>query len=130
MRKRFFIGITISLIACGVVLSVGTISNLLSPFKSFSVIVDNQSDVDISSIEVGLIRADSKKSYTSPIKAGQKKKFKPKLSLNGEGAIYLRYTNSNGQSKEQTVCGYTEYLSGHSKVTITNESTTVVQQCN
>jgi hypothetical protein len=60
----------------------------------------------------------------------QTRKFKPTLSLHGEGAIYLKYTDAMGQSTQETVCGYTEYLSGYSKVMITNEDTTVVQQCN
>jgi hypothetical protein len=130
MKKRFFIGIAIFSAGIVMALGIGTISNILSPFKSFTLTVNNQSDVDISSIEIGLIHTDSKEVFTNPIKKGQTRKFKPTLSLHGEGAIYLKYTDAMGQSTQETVCGYTEYLSGYSKVTITNEDTTVVQQCN
>lgn len=116
----------------GLVIAFGisTISNILSPFKSFSLTVDNQSDDEISSIEIGLIHTDSKELFISPIQKGQTKKLKPTLSLSGEGAIYLKYTDAKGQSTQETVCGYTEYLSGYSTITITNEGNTVVQQCN
>lgn len=129
MKKRFIIGVSIFLIFSGALIGFQTLSNLLSPFKSFTVIVDNQSNLDISAIEIGLIRADSKELYSELIKAGQKQKFKPKLDLKGEGAIYLRYTNDKGHTSEHTICGYTEYLSGNSEMTITDERTTVVQNC-
>jgi len=130
MKRRFFIGISIFSVSIVIALGIGTISNILTPFKSFSLTVDNQSDDEISSIEIGLIDTDSKELFTNPIKKDQKKKFKPTLSLSGEGAIYLKYTDAKGQSTQETVCGYTEYLSGYSTITITNEGTTVVQQCN
>lgn len=130
MKGRFFIGISIFSVSIVIALGIGTISNILTPFKSFSLTVDNQSDDEISSIEIGLIDTDSKELFTNPIKKDQKKKFKPTLSLSGEGAIYLKYTDAKGQSTQETVCGYTEYLSGYSTITITNEGTTVVQQCN
>jgi len=106
------------------------VATWLTPFKNFLLTVDNQSDDEISSIEIGLIHMDSKELFTDPIKKGETKKFKPTLSLSGEGSIYLKYTNAKGQSTQETVCGYTEYLSGYSTVTITNEGTTIVQQCN
>ncbi|MBY3621937.1 hypothetical protein HGO21_20655 [Acinetobacter sp. CUI P1] len=130
MKGRFFIGISIFSVSIVIALGIGTISNILTPFKSFSLTVDNQSDDEISSIEIGLIDTDSKELFTNPIKKDQKKKFKPTLSLSGEGAIYLKYTDAKGQSTQETVCGYTEYLSGYSTITITNEGTTVVQKCN
>ncbi|MEK4348906.1 hypothetical protein [Paenibacillus sp. FSL P4-0184] len=130
MKRRFFIGIAIFSMGIVIAFGISTISNILSPFKSFLLTVDNQSDDDISSIEIGLIHTDSKELFTSPIKKGETKRFKPTLSLSGEGSIYLKYTNAKGQSTQETVCGYTEFLSGYSTVTITNEGTTVVQQCN
>lgn len=130
MKRRFFIGIAIFSLGIVIAFGIGTISNILTPFKNFLLTVDNQSDDEISSIEIGLIHMDSKELFTDPIKKGETKKFKPTLSLSGEGSIYLKYTNAKGQSTQETVCGYTEYLSGYSTVTITNEGTTVVQQCN
>lgn len=44
--------------------------------------------------------------------------------------MYMKFTDSRGKSTQETVCGYTEYLSGYSKVTITNERTIVVEKCN
>ncbi|MFD5020171.1 hypothetical protein ACFWMP_14815 [Paenibacillus sp. NPDC058367] len=130
MKRRFFIGIAIFSLGIVIAFGIGTISNILTPFKNFLLTVDNQSDDEISSIEIGLIHMDSKELFTDPIKKGETKKFKPTLSLSGEGSIYLKYTNAKGQSTQETVCGYTEYLSGYSTVTITNEGTTIVQQCN
>ncbi|MEK4351169.1 hypothetical protein MKX41_10000 [Paenibacillus sp. FSL R5-0475] len=130
MKRRFFIGISIFSMGIVIALGIGTISNILTPFKNFLLTVDNQSDDEISSIEIGLIHMDSKELFTDPIKKGETKKFKPTLSLSGEGSIYLKYTDAKGQSTQETVCGYTEYLSGYSTVTITNEGTTIVQQCN
>jgi hypothetical protein len=134
VRKRFFIGLAIIAVvgtATLVISSVSsTASSFLSSLKSFSVTVDNQSDYDILSIETGLLRTDSKDMFKKSIKSGQKIKIKPKLSLRGEGAIYMTYINSRGESITETVCGYTEYLSGYSEVTISNERITVVQQCN
>jgi len=130
MKRRFFIGISIFSMGIVIALGIGTISNILTPFKNFLLTVDNQSNDEISSIEIGLIHMDSKELFTDPIKKGETKKFKPTLSLSGEGSIYLKYTDAKGQSTQETVCGYTEYLSGYSTVTITNEGTTVVQQCN
>lgn len=129
MKKRFFIGIAIFSIAVVMALGIGTISNYLSFFKSFSVTVDNQSDFDIVSVETGLLQTDSKDMYSKTIKSGQKLKIKPELTLSGEGAIYMKFTDSRGKSTQETVCGYTEYLSGYSKVTITNERTIVEQKC-
>lgn len=130
MKRRFFIGISIFSMGIVIALGIGTISNILTPFKSFLLTVDNQSDDEISSIEIGLFHTDSKELFTDPIKKGETKRFKPTLSLSGEGSIYLKYTDAKGRSTQETVCGYTEYLSGYSTVTITNEGTTVVQQCN
>ncbi|AIQ24298.1 hypothetical protein H70737_16440 [Paenibacillus sp. FSL H7-0737] len=130
MKRRFFIGISIFSMGIVIALGIGTISNILTPFKNFLLTVDNQSDDEISSIEIGLIHMDSKELFTDPIKKGETKRFKPTLSLSGEGSIYLKYTDAKGQSTQETVCGYTEYLSGYSTVTITNEGTTIVQQCN
>ncbi|WP_156114817.1 hypothetical protein [Paenibacillus sp. FSL R5-0345] len=130
MKRRFFIGISIFSMGIVIALGIGTISNILTPFKSFLLTVDNQSDDEISSIEIGLLHTDSKELFTNPIKKGETKKFKPTLSLSGEGSIYLKYTDAKGRSTQETVCGYTEYLSGYSTVTITNEGTTIVQQCN
>lgn len=37
------------------------------------------------------------------------------VTIRGEGAIYMKYTDSSGDTIEKTVCGYTESLSGNSR---------------
>ncbi|MGM0884889.1 MAG: hypothetical protein ACQEXQ_28090 [Bacillota bacterium] len=103
--------------------------NITDRFGSFSITISNKSDYDIVSVETGIIKGTSKDIYTEVIKSGEKIKIKPRLSLTGEGAIYINYTNSNGDTKEKTVCGYTESLSGYSKVTINDDKVTVEENC-
>lgn len=104
-------------------------SSIFGQFQAFTVTINNQSDNDIVSIETGLIKGTSKDTYTKIIKSGEKTKIKPELSLSGEGAVYIKYTDSKGNTKEKTVCGYTESLSGNSKVTIDNNKVTVEENC-
>ncbi|MBD0384820.1 hypothetical protein [Paenibacillus sedimenti] len=103
--------------------------NITDQFQSFSVTIKNKSDYDIVSIEIGIIKGASNDIYTEKIMSGETGKINPILSLKGEGAIYLKYTDSRGSTKEETVCGYTEYLSGNSKVTISNDKVTIEQNC-
>ncbi|MFC3800840.1 hypothetical protein [Cohnella sp. GCM10012308] len=107
-------------------------------FRSFSVTVVNQSDYDLVSVETGILRSDaagnavqggSKNTYGKTIKAGHEKVISPKLSLNGEGGIYLKYTDSRGQTVQKTVCSYTESASGYSTVTIRNDRVDVKENC-
>ncbi|OMF36709.1 hypothetical protein BK133_08670 [Paenibacillus sp. FSL H8-0548] len=90
-------------------------------FQSFSVTINNQSDYDIVSVETGIVAGTSKHIYDKQIKAGDSARIKPKLSLVGEGAVYLKYTDSRGDVTETSACGYTESLSGRIKLTITND---------
>jgi hypothetical protein len=90
-------------------------------FQSFSVTLINQSDYDIVSVELGLVGSSSTYLYTKLLKAGDKSKIKPQLSLVGEGSVYLKYTDTRGITKETTACGYTESLSGRSTITIGND---------
>jgi hypothetical protein len=89
-------------------------------FQSFSVTINNQSDYDIVSVETGIVAGSSTHIYDKQIKAGDSVRIKPKLSLVGEGAVYLKYTDSIGDIKETIACGYTESLSGRTELTITN----------
>jgi len=111
------------------VMAAGTIRNLFIPFQKFSVTIHNESDYEIVSVETGIIKGQSKDVYNQAIKSGTRIKITPNLSLAGEGAVYLAYTDSNGTTVEKTVCGYTESLSGHSKITITNEDAVVEETC-
>ncbi|GGG03904.1 hypothetical protein [Paenibacillus abyssi] len=133
IKKRFFILflVSFSLTVFIILVWIGFnwLKNITEPFQSFSVTINNNSDYNIESVEVGIIKGTSKDIYTEPIKSGETVKIKPKLSLNGEGAIYIKYIDSRGGTREKTVCGYTEYLSGYSKVTISNVKATVEEKC-
>jgi len=99
------------------------------PIQRFAVTVVNESDHDIVDLETGIISQNSKHAYGKTIVAGKTAKFSPNLQLTGEGAIYLKFTDSSGNAKETVVCGYTEYLSGSSQVTIHNDKVDVQQDC-
>lgn len=104
-------------------------------FLSFSVTINNQSDYDIVSLETGTVEGPSgeikasKDYYSKTIKSGEKVKIKPKLSLTGEGGIYLKYNDSRGETISKAVCSYTESLSGYSEVTINNDKVTIEENC-
>ncbi|MEK4060332.1 MULTISPECIES: hypothetical protein [Paenibacillus] len=113
---------------------------LIQQFGSFTVTVDNQSDYDLFSVETGVLTSDStgqiiesssKESFEQGISSGTKVKISPELSLSGEGGIYLKYTDPRDESSPKTVgiCSYTESLSGHSKVIITNDDVSVAENC-
>lgn len=131
-RKRIFLGFAVITFVsvCLLIFAIGPTLEFFKPFKRFTVTVDNQSDYEVMSIETGIIQRESKDLYANTIKSGQKKKIKPDLKHSGEGAIYLKFTDSRGQTKEETVCSYTEYLSGYSTITIYNDRTAVVEKCN
>ncbi len=99
------------------------------PIGRFSVTISNKSDYDLVSVETGIVSGVSKDLYDKIINAGSKAKIKPELRLTGEGAIYLKYTDSRGDSKDAVVCGYTESLSGRSMVTVYNDRVDVKQNC-
>ncbi|MEK5026398.1 hypothetical protein [Paenibacillus sp. FSL M7-1046] len=113
---------------------------LIQQFGSFTVTVDNQSDYDLFSVETGVLTSDSagqiiesssKESFEQGIPSGRKVKISPELSLSGEGGIYLKYTDPRDEDSPKTVgiCSYTESLSGHSKVIITNDDVSVEENC-
>ncbi|WP_256759969.1 hypothetical protein [Cohnella sp. WQ 127256] len=136
IKRRPAIIVLVAAIALSIIVLVGvnvvknTISIFnLSQFQSFTVTISNESDYDIVSVETGIINGTSKDTRLEKIKSGNKKKIKPNLSLSGEGAIYMEYTDSRGSTTQKTVCGYTEYLSGNSKVTIHNSKVTVKENC-
>lgn len=115
-------------------------SEFFSQFQPFSVTVINESDYDIVSVETGILKSaptgqgvvesGSRHVSNKTIKSGKTAKIKPDLSLRGEGGIYLKYTNANGETVQKGVCSYTEYVSGYSKVTIRNDGASVEEKCN
>lgn len=140
MRKKVLIlaGVftaIIVLIIVGARVAYNDQQGIFNYFRSFTVFVDNQSDVDLVSIEAGIIQSDSnadsdsKDMVEEPLASGNKLKFTPKLSLQGEGGIYLKITDSRGETTTHTVCSYTEYLSGKADVTVSNDKVTIDQDC-
>lgn len=140
-KSLVVIGISMGIITLVILIAVAVRDNLglISQFRSFTVTIDNQSDYDLVTIEAGILTSDlsgkviegsSKEIFEHGIQSGDKVKLTPKLSLMGEGGIYLKYTDSRGEIIRKSVCSYTESLSGYSKVTITNDNVTVNENCN
>ncbi|CAM4271944.1 hypothetical protein FHS16_002052 [Paenibacillus endophyticus] len=90
-------------------------------FQRFAITVHNESDFDLVSIETGIVSSSEKDIVDRRIKAGASAVIKPKLSMSGEGAVYLKYTDSQGNTKETIACGYTESLTGRTAITIDND---------
>jgi len=140
--NRVFIYSTSAILIFGILVALVYLimtSSFLRQFQSFSLTINNQSDYDIVSVEAGTLKTapsgkgtvegDSKDSRSKVIKSGEVVKFKPRLSLTGEGGIYFQYTDSRGQTVKKGVCGYTESLSGYSNVTIKNDQVVVEGKC-
>jgi hypothetical protein len=127
-------------IAAGVMLAAQMnnkfgILRMAAQFQSFRVTVDNQSDFDLSLLETGVVTSAAAGASTDELgktlKSSKTMKIKPRLSLSGEGGIYLKYIDPREPETVQTVgvCSYTETLSGYSKVTVTNDKVTVDEKC-
>lgn len=126
------------LLALGAITIIRGSTDFLGPFQSFTVKISNQSRHDIVSIETGIIESasaagivegDSKDRSSKTVKSGEEARIKPKLSLSGEGAVYLKFSDSSGKTHIETVCSYTESLSGHSEVTIRDDGIAVEEDC-
>ncbi|OAX46270.1 hypothetical protein [Paenibacillus sp. AD87] len=134
--KRKIIILSTFILFIGLVISMGY--QTLEPFRHLRITIYNQSDYNLSNITARVSSGinsfntnDEGKVYTlkNGIPSGEKVKFAPQLRLSGEGSINLEFTDSRGETYNKTVCGYTEYLSGNSYVTVTNETITVKQEC-
>ncbi|RED64929.1 hypothetical protein [Cohnella lupini] len=99
------------------------------PVGGFTVTVHNESDKDIVIVKAGLVSTDSKQLLDKKIDSGDHGSIRPDLPLTGEGAVYLEYIDSKGDTRNVVVCGYTESLSGRSKLTIRNDRFEVEQKC-
>jgi hypothetical protein len=114
-------------------------STLFDQFRGFSVTIDNQSDFELSVIEAGILHSDSEGNVVegaskSPVgktlAGGKRLTVKPELSISGEGGIYLKMTDADGETVTHVVCSYTESLSGKTEVTVTNDDVEIEQNCN
>ncbi|MGO4733113.1 hypothetical protein [Paenibacillus sp. 2KB_22] len=109
----------------------------VDPFRHLRITIHNQSDYDLTNIQASLAQGDSYNTnesgstyvFKKDIPSGVKVKFAPQLKLSGEGTVSLEFTDSRGKTYNKMVCGYTEYLSGNSYVTVTNENVTVKEEC-
>ncbi|MCU6707953.1 hypothetical protein M6D81_04435 [Paenibacillus sp. J5C_2022] len=95
--------------------------------RPFTVEVTNDSEYDIVSLEFGLLKGESKETLDKIIASGSKARFIPNLDLTSENAVYLKFRDARGEGGELTVCGYTEYLNGMTRVRI-NEKEAVVEE--
>lgn len=143
-RKILVFTICLAIVIVGIILFfpvVQKISNseLVNLFRSFSVVIDNQSNHDITSVETGIITSSKTGEiiegqsiylFEKTIKSGETVRITPKLSLSGkEGSIYVKIVDTTGNTTTKGVCGYTEYLSGNSKVTINDNGLRVEENC-
>ncbi|SFS57561.1 hypothetical protein [Paenibacillus sp. BC26] len=105
--------------------------------RAFTVRIDNKSSFDLVTVETGLLTSGDAGNtikvqpnlHAEPIRSGTSRHIKPKLSSVGESSIYLKFTNSNGESFERSVCSYTEHLTGYTKVKVTDKEITVDESC-
>lgn len=131
------------IILSAIVLVIGIIAfmsflNAIDPFRHLRITIHNQSDYDLTNIQASLVQGDNSLNnnengstyvFDKDIPSGANVKFAPQLKLSGEGVVSLAFTDSRGKTYNKTVCGYTEYLSGNSYVTVTNENVTVKDEC-
>ncbi len=111
--------------------------NAVDPFRHLRITIHNQSDYELTNIQTSLTTGgnsfNTKKGslhlLEENIPSGEDLKFAPQLQVSGESSVYLTFTNSRGETYNEVVCGYTEYLSGNSYVTVTNENVTVKEEC-
>ncbi|MCP1187002.1 hypothetical protein [Paenibacillus sp. 1781tsa1] len=113
--------------------------NAMDPFRHLRITIHNQSDYDLTNIQASLVQGDNSFNnnnengstyvFKKDIPSRANVKFAPQLKRSGEGVVSLAFTDSRGKTYNKTVCGYTEYLSGNSYVTVTNENITVKDEC-
>lgn len=99
--------------------------------RPFTVALTNESDVGIVRVDTVLRSArpsGSPHTHGTAIGPGERAVIRPKLLIAGEGAISQRIAFENGTVKETVVCGYTEYVSGRSTVTVKADGSIVVEQ--
>ncbi|WP_339305314.1 hypothetical protein [Paenibacillus sp. FSL R5-0519] len=130
------------IILSAIVLVIGIIAfksllNAVDPYRHLRITIHNQSDYNLIDIQASLVQGESYNTnesgstyiFDKDVSSGSNVKFAPQLKLSGEGAVFLTFTDSRGKTYNKTVCGYTEYLSGNSYVTVTNENVTVKEEC-
>ncbi|MFD2673396.1 hypothetical protein [Marinicrinis sediminis] len=111
-------------------------SDVFNLFRPLQVTIDNQSDLDLVRIEIGVLQSQiqspediSKVIVEEPLESGSIRTIQPDLELAGEGGVYIKLTDSQGSISTHGVCSYTESLSGRSKITVHNSGTDVDEDC-
>ncbi|QUL53828.1 hypothetical protein KDC22_26310 [Paenibacillus tritici] len=139
-RRMLLMSAVALVMAAGIMLVVqldskyGVLS-LVSQFQSFKVTVHNPSDFELTILETGVVTSAAASASTDKVakilKSGKTVKIKPRLTISGEGGIYLKYSDPREPDVPATigVCSYTETLSGYSKVVITNDKVSVKENC-
>ncbi|WP_427181377.1 hypothetical protein [Paenibacillus sp. TC-CSREp1] len=142
MNKKLLVSIVIGSLFLIIIIAVGLNSlrgGFLSQFQSFSLTVINDSDFEVELVEMGVLQSadsgnsieeKSKQTYSIPLESGKQTVIKPRLSITGEGGIYLKYIDATGENIRKTVCSYTESGSGYTIATITNNNVQIQEKCN
>ncbi|PZD97166.1 hypothetical protein DNH61_04575 [Paenibacillus sambharensis] len=63
------------------------------------------------------------------IASGEERTIKPDLKVTGESSVYMQFTDEQGRRVTESVCSYTESLSGYSTVIIKNDTVQVDENC-
>ena len=139
-RRKWFSGKIIFLLA--IIIFFGIIIGMAYPtidqFRSLRITIHNQSDFDLTDVNASLVQGEgsvntgrdgSVYKLKKDVASGKKVKFAPRLRPSGESSVHLQFTDSRGEIYNKTVCGYTEYLSGNTYVTVTNDNITVKEEC-
>ncbi|WP_172251680.1 hypothetical protein [Saccharibacillus deserti] len=103
------------LAAVGVGAAIFAIFVLLPIFRDMRPLVvtlDNRSGAQLLSVELFLDGQESGYAYERKIPSGESRSIRPELEMQGAGALVLEAVDSEGRTYRDTVCGYTESLSG------------------
>ncbi|WP_138751492.1 hypothetical protein [Paenibacillus sinopodophylli] len=121
-KSGFIIMAVLALMTIGLALdAVRVNTDNFGYFLPLKVTLHNESDFDVVSIETGIQSGSEKQVITKTVKPGAKAIIKPNFHVKGEGAVYLKYTDSRGNITETSACGYTESMSGRTSITIDND---------
>ena len=99
----------------GVGAAIFVIFVLLPVFRDMRPLVvtlDNRSGVQLLSVDLFLDGQESRYAYERKIPSGESRRIRPELEMQGAGDLVLEAVDSEGRTYRDTICGYTESLSG------------------
>ncbi|WP_172200019.1 hypothetical protein [Saccharibacillus qingshengii] len=85
---------------------------LLRDMRPLVVTLDNRSGAQLLSVDLFLDGQESRYAYERKIPSGESRSIRPELEVQGAGALVLEAVDSEGRTYRDTICGYTESLSG------------------